>query len=128
MKAVDIKVERTGFPVTLAEVEFFFDCSTEHIEKYESEYVQVEKKLSELNEDNIESQKEALRLGYDVMLGEGAFDKLYGKVPDLIAWINAFFDLSEGIAQNIEGFKKSQEKKASDVKTKYLKKKAIKKG
>lgn len=128
MKALDIKVERTGFPVTLAGEKFFFDCSTEHIEEYEVKYVEVEKKLNDLDDDgDIDSQKEALRMGYDVMLGEGAFEKLYDKVPDLIAWINAFFDLSAGIAQNVDEFKKSQDKKAADLKSKYLKKKAKKK-
>lgn len=129
MKALDIKVERTGFPVTLAGEEFFFDCSTEHIEEYETQYIEVEKKLHELADDegNIEAQKEALKLGFDVMLGEGAFEKLYENVPDLIAWINAFFDLTAGIAQNIDEFKKSQDKKAADLKSKYLKKKAKKK-
>ena len=128
MKALDIKVERTGFPVSLAGEEFFFDCSTEHVEDYEAKYVEVEKKLNGLDDNgDIDSQKEALRMGYDVMLGEGAFEKLYDKVPDLIAWINAFFDLSAGIAQNVDEFKKSQDKKAADLKSKYLKKKAKKK-
>lgn len=129
MKALEIKVERTGFPVTLAGQEFFFDCSTERIEDYETQYVEVEKKLNELADDNndIESQKEALQLGFDVMLGEGAFEKLYENVPDLVAWMNAFFDLSAGIAQNIDEFKKTQDKKATDLKSKYLNKKAKKK-
>ena len=129
MKAINIEVNRTGFPVTLAGIEFFFDCSTEHIEKYESKYVEVEKKLKELDEnDSIDSQKEALQLGYDVMLGEGAFDKLYKQVPDLLAWINAFFDLSSGIGKNVDEFKKEQEQKSNQLKSKYLNKKSKKKG
>lgn len=129
MKAINIDVNRTGFPVTLAGIEFFFDCSTEHIEKYESKYVEVENKLKELDEtDSIESQKEALQLGYDVMLGEGAFNQLYERVPDLLAWVNAFFDLSSGIGKNVEEFKKEQEQKSSQLKNKYLSKKSKKKG
>lgn len=129
MKALNIKVERTGFPVHLAGLEFFFDCSTEHIEEYEVKYVDVEKKLNSLkDEGNNEATLEALRLGYDVMLGEGAFNKLYSEIPDSIAWINAFFDLSSGIAENIEDFKREQEDKSKNLKKEYLKKKAIKKG
>ncbi|SET33295.1 hypothetical protein SAMN04487821_11020 [Enterococcus malodoratus] len=129
MKALNITVERTGFPVSLAGLDFFFDCSAEHIEEYEVKYTEVERKLKELEDDgDIESKKEALGLGYDVMLGEGAFKKLYEKVPDLIAWINAFFDLAGGIAQNINEFKNDQENKSKDLEKKYLKKKAIKKG
>lgn len=129
MKALNINVERTGFPVSLAGLDFFFDCSAEHIEEYEVKYAEVEKKLNELEDDgDIESKKEALGLGYDVMLGDGAFKKLYKEVPDLIAWINAFFDLASGIAQNIDEFKKEQESKSNNVQKEYLKKKAIKKG
>lgn len=80
------------------------------------------------DDGDIESKKEALGLGYDVMLGDGAFKKLYKEVPDLIAWINAFFDLASGIAQNIDEFKKEQESKSTNVQKEYLKKKAIKKG
>lgn len=80
------------------------------------------------DDDDIESKKEALGLGYDVMLGDGAFSKLYKEVPDLIAWINAFFDLASGIAQNIDEFKQEQESKSNNVQKEYLKKKAIKKG
>lgn len=129
MKALKINVERTGFPVSLAGLEFFFDCSAEHIEEYEVKYAEVEKKLNELEDDNdIQSKKEALGLGYDVMLGDGAFKKLYKEIPDLIAWINAFFDLASGIAQNIDAFKKEQENKSKDLENEYLKKKATKKG
>lgn len=129
MRALNITVERTGFPVSLAGLDFFFDCSAEHIEEYEVKYTEVERKLKEFEDDgDIESKKEALGLGYDVMLGEGAFKKLYEKVPDLIAWINAFFDLAGGIAQNINEFKNDQENKSKDLEKKYLKKKAIKKG
>lgn len=129
MKALNINVERTGFPVSLAGLDFFFDCSAEHIEEYEVKYAEVEKKLNELkDDDDIESKKEALGLGYDVMLGDGAFTKLYNEVPDLIAWINAFFDLASGIAQNIDEFKKEQENKSNNIQKEYLKKKAIKKG
>ena len=129
MTALNINVERTGVPVTLAGFNFFFDCSAEHIEEYEVKYAEVEKKLNELkDDDDIESKKEALGLGYDVMLGDGAFSKLYKEVPDLIAWINAFFDLASGIAQNIDEFKQEQESKSNNVQKEYLKKKAIKKG
>ena len=129
MKALNINVERTGFPVTLSGLNFFFDCSAEHIEEYKVKYAEVEKKLNELkDDDDIESKKEALGLGYDVMLGDGAFSKLYKDVPDLIAWINAFFDLASGIAQNIDEFKQEQESKSNNVQKEYLKKKAIKKG
>lgn len=129
MKALNINVERTGFPVTLSGLNFFFDCSAEHIEEYKVKYAEVEKKLNESkDDDDIESKKEALGLGYDVMLGDGAFSKLYKEVPDLIAWINAFFDLASGIAQNIDEFKQEQESKSNNVQKEYLKKKAIKKG
>lgn len=129
MKALNINVERTGFPVSLAGQDFFFDCSAEHIEEYEMKYVEVEKKLNELEDDgDIQSKKDALGLGYDVMLGNGAFEKLYKEIPDLIAWTNAFFDLAAGIAKNIEEFKNEQENKSTVIQKEYLKKKAIKKG
>lgn len=128
MKALDIKVERTGFPVILAGHEYFFDCSAEHIEKYETQYTEVEKKLNDIKNEDLDSQKEALGLGFDVMLKPGAFEELYHETPDVIAWGNAFFDLADGIARNIDSFKKEQENKSDQLKNKYLNKKSSKRG
>lgn len=130
MKALEIKVERTGFPIVLAGHEFFFDSSPEHLIEVQKNYKEFEKGVESIevtDEDDIdsldlESYKDLLGKGYDVMLGEGTFDKLYDEIPDINAWLNAFFDLYSGIAEQLDEFKDEQTKKSERLKQKYLKK------
>ncbi|MEX1497698.1 MULTISPECIES: hypothetical protein [Enterococcus] len=130
MKALEIKVERTGFPIVLAGHEFFFDSSPEHLIEVQKNYEEFEKGVESIevtDEDDIdsldlESYKDLLGKGYDVMLGEGTFDKLYDEIPDINAWLNAFFDLYSGIAEQLDEFKDEQTKKSERLKQKYLKK------
>lgn len=129
MKTLDIKVERTGFPVQLAGMEFFFDCSSEHIAEYEVGYQALLAKLKDEadNEDADLSQlKSLLGDAYDLLLGDGSFDKLYDMIPDIIAWKNALQDLSVGIYENVELYKKEQQQRAKELKEKYFLKKAKK--
>ncbi|MDU1706954.1 MAG: hypothetical protein E6826_00375, partial [Anaerococcus vaginalis] len=71
---------------------------------------------------DLEPYKELLAKGYDVMLGEGTFDTLYADIPDINAWLNAFFDLYNGIADQLDEFKEEQTKNSQRLKQKYLKK------
>lgn len=129
MQGLKINVERTGFPIELAGNEFFFDCSTEHIKEYEDKFAAVGPQLEKLEQgdDTVEDYKKALEIGYDAMLGEGTFEKLYESVPDVIAWVNAFFSLSEGIAQKVAEVQKEQSSKSDELKKQYLNKKNKKK-
>ena len=139
MKALEIKVERTGFPVKIAGHEFFFDCSLEHIKEYEETYDKVVQELKDLDENSDEMSDElyisVLTKGYDSVLGEGTFAILYKDIPDIIAWLNAFYDLSVGISESIEEYTKKQTelldergKKSKKLKQEYLKKVSKKKG
>ncbi|MGG5331617.1 hypothetical protein [Enterococcus sp. AZ163] len=125
MQGLKINVERTGFPIELGGHKFFFDCSTEHIEEYEEKFAAVGPKLEKLEQgdDTIEDYKKALTIGYDAMLGEGTFEKLYDSVPDVVAWINAFYTLAEGIAEKVSEVQKEQSSKSDELKKQYLKKK-----
>jgi hypothetical protein len=139
MKALDIKVERTGFPIILAGHEFFFDCSLEHLTEYEEAYDKVMQELKELEDQAEEKDNELyvtiLTKGYDSILGAGSFGVLYKEVPDIIAWLNAFYDLSLGISESIEEFTNKQgkmleerSKKSEELKQQYLKKVSQKRG
>ncbi|WP_434102704.1 hypothetical protein [Enterococcus faecalis] len=61
-----------------------------------------------------------LAKGYDVMLGEGTFDTftVYADIPDINAWLNAFFDLYNGIADQLNEFKEEQTKNSQRLKQK----------
>ena len=122
---MDIKVKRTGFPITIAGVEFFFDSSVEGVEKYAKDYQEAVDHLNSLEEigDSVEDRKNILRKAYDTILGEGSFNMLYDKIPDVIAWNDTFFVLIDGIEKEVSKVVKEQTEKTENIMKLYDKKK-----
>lgn len=121
-------LKRSGFPIEVAGVEFFFGTSTEELrvffirqQEYEAKRREIEKratelvKSTELDENDpkyvVEMQKELDKAtnftkelatnDYDSLLGEGAFEKIYEAFPDLDKLANVFDDIAEAVADSI---------------------------
>lgn len=122
---VNIKVERTGFPVMIGEVELWFDSSVENIEKFTrieklalKELKKVQKKfkamelpqkvedLDKLKDEDtqnvLELTKDFIAIQYELIFGKGSFDKVYKKYPDMFALEKAIKEASNYIAKEIE--------------------------
>lgn len=147
-EALNIKINKTGFPVNVGEVELWFDSSLENLKTFinieklaEEKLNEVRKKakhvhfpddvstenVDEVSEDDIESAfsatKEFIAIQYDLMFGDGAFKKIYEVHPDIIALEAALEAVGEGIAAKL---KESEAKRAQGVEAKqkeYIKKK-----
>lgn len=151
MLTFDIK--RSGFPIKVGEVEFFFDTSVEKLrefwarqEEYQAKRTQIEKEAAELvssadiDEENPEYvhklyqsldktmgfTKKLIKNDYDALLGEGSFDKLYAVYPDVDQLQAIFDDIAEAVADAIETDAKKRSDEMQAKKAELLKKKAIK--
>lgn len=124
LRELVIDVKRTGFPVKLAGIEFFFDCSVEAVEKYQMKQTKIQNLLDSVDskEKGFDENFSYLEEAYDVLLEEGAFKKLYKKVPDFFAWIDAYWVLVEGINDRIDQFLKDQEETFQTIADEYLSK------
>ena len=142
--ALIFELEKNGFPITIGKHEFFFDTSLEGlVDFYEREKANRElmKKIreeaenvgdiSELISDDskdVEKAKEKLlRLKYDYILGDGAFDKIYATFKD-IDRLEEIFDsiesaVNDAILENASKRADNYEQKRNEI----LKKKALKK-
>ena len=152
--ALIFELEKNGFPITIGEHEFFFDTSLEGlVDFYEREKTNRElmKKIreeaenvgdiSELISDDskdVEKAKEKvveamavteklLRLKYDYILGDGAFDNIYGTFKDMDR-LEEIFDsiesaVNDAILENASKRADNYEQKRKEI----LKKKALKK-
>lgn len=152
--ALIFELEKNGFPITIGEHEFFFDTSLEGlVDFYEREKTNRElmKKIreeaenvgdiSELISDDskdVEKAKEKvveamavteklLRLKYDYILGDGAFDNIYATFKD-IDRLEEIFDsiesaVNDAILENASKRADNYEQKRNEI----LKKKALKK-
>ena len=111
MTGIKIELKRTGFPVTIGEVELWFNTSQESLvrffdleEEIQRRLVQYELEVVTSNLDNtiqrdgvtkdvangaVDLEKKKLEIQYDIIFGDGTFDKLYSVYPDYIALENA---------------------------------------
>ncbi|MGE8004045.1 hypothetical protein [Lysinibacillus sp. NPDC093216] len=111
---IKIQTREVGIPVELGELKFTFDTSDESIKSF---YEVGQKTLNEMNnvkDDDMDAAKEILEKGYDLMLGKGAFKKVYKQTPSLIEVTSYFVQIAEGIQEELSSLGKglSQQDKA----------------
>lgn len=142
VKGIDIKIERSGFPIKFGELEFFFGTTVEELQRFfdvqeniEKEAKVVQEKIAELNTDNVTKQdaeklvnfqKDLARIQYDGLLGDGSFDKIYKLYPDANQLLDLFDEIAYEVTDRLEQEAQVRKDKSSKRKAEYLKKKALK--
>lgn len=130
--AIKIQTEKPVIPIEIGELHFEFPVDDEAIKKFREQIPKLKEELEKLepenNEEDQELTKQALGRGYDVMLGEGSFDKIYKETPSIVYCMHYYSQLAEGLENELKerGFSNSAQEKAQ----KYLqqnKKQAAKK-
>ena len=123
--AIKIQTERTDIPVEIGDLKFSFDTSDESILKFRKKGKEVAEELKniEINEDDEEEEiikraKEILQTGFEIMLGKGAFEKIYDLSPSIAICTSYFYQLSEASYKELNdmGLTETQKEKAK----KYL--------
>ena len=148
MPDIKIDIKRTGFPLKVGELEFWFDSSIENLRKFfnidelaQGKLKEAQEKAqhihfpAEINEEtvsnmevttvdaSIDVNKEFIAAQYDILLGDGAFKKIYKKYPDIMALEYTLEQLGVAIADKIEAQEEERAKEIEDKKAKYLNKK-----
>src|SRR5690606_31497970 len=105
---------------------FIFDASDESIKKLREEAFKVQEEFHSIGADvdddtALEKAKKVLKRGFNLMLGEDAFEKIYDLSPSVMACMQYFVQLVEGLEQELQnmGLSETQE----DLAKKYLQKK-----
>lgn len=121
--AIKIQTQKPEIPVEIGDLKFSFNVSDESIKKFRNEAIKVQKELEEIaisdNDDQaLEQAKEALKRGFEIMLGEGSFKKIYDISPSLVLCMQYFVQIAIGIDEELKnmGFPQSQK----DLAKKYL--------
>lgn len=121
--AIKIQTQKPEIPVEIGDLKFSFDVSDESIKKFRNEAIKVQKELEEIaisdNDDQaLEQAKEALKRGFEIMLGEGSFKKIYDISPSLVLCMQYFVQIAIGIDEELKNMGFSQSQK--DLAKKYL--------
>lgn len=109
---IKIQTRKPEIPIEIGDLKFSFDTSDESIKEFYSQANEVRKELENITindeEKALEQAKEVLKQGFDVMLGVGAFDKVYALSPSVAICADYFVQLSEGIKRELDKMGASQ--------------------
>ena len=116
MSVIKIQTETPSIPIEIGALKFKFDTSDESIQSFYKNANSIQEEMNSLEVEEgkeIETAQKVLRKGYDLMLGEGAFDKIYKQSPSVNLCMKYFFQLSESIGQELDnmGLTESQQTK-----------------
>ncbi|MCU1913529.1 hypothetical protein N2H42_06950 [Enterococcus faecium] len=138
------EIKRSGFPINIGEIEFFFGTTVEELTRFFDVQDEVEEKIAPLvkkreklviDQENItkrdaesliEISNELNAIQYDALLGEGSYEKIYSQYQDAVQLFDLFDPIAENVAEAIENDAKDREDKLAQRKANMLKKKALK--
>jgi len=118
--AIKIEKKQTEIPIEIGDLKFTFDVTDESIKKFRENVIQIQKELDSINdeEEDMENAKAILGKGFDVILGDGAFEKVYQMTPSIPYLLNYFVQLVDGLTEELNDIGAFQERA-----NKYLRKK-----
>lgn len=141
---MQFEIKRSGFPINIGEIEFFFGTTVEELTRFFDVQDEVEEKIAPLvkkreklviDQENItksdaesliEISNELNTIQYDALLGEGSYEKIYSQYQDAVQLFDLFDPIAENVAEAIENDAKEREDKLAQRKANMLKKKALK--
>jgi predicted neutral ceramidase superfamily lipid hydrolase len=141
---MQFEIKRSGFPINIGEIEFFFGTTVEELTRFFDVQDEVEEKIAPLmkkreklviDQENItksdaqsliEISNELNAIQYDALLGDGSYEKIYSKYQDAVQLFDLFDPIAENVAEAIENDAKEREDKLAERKANMLKKKALK--
>ena len=122
MSIIKIQLETPAIPVEIGKLKFEFNTSDESIQAFRDNayLIKDEIEIAGTTEgDEFEEAKDILQKGFDLMLGEGAFEKIYKQTPSVMSVTKYFVQLTQSITQELNkmGLSETQQQKAQ----KYVK-------
>lgn len=122
MSIIKIQTENAAIPVEIGKLKFEFDTSDESMQAFRETSSTFRDEIENVDVaegDEIEKAKDILRRGFDLMLGEGAFEKIYAQTPSVLSVTKYFVQLTQSITEQLNemGLSETQQQKAQ----KYVK-------
>lgn len=122
--AIRIEEQKPEIPVEIGELKFSFKVTDEAVLEFRKNALEVAKKLNSIElkegeEEALKATQDALRHGFDAILGEGAYNKLYEMTPSVVLLMRYFEQLAAGLSDELKalGLSNAIDKRAK----KYLK-------
>lgn len=121
--SIIIKTRELSIPIEIAGVKFEFTPTDENTLQVQRGVEDLRKRIESTNvestEESIEESRKILKEAYEILLGEGSFDRLYERVPSVFELSRVYVELAEALSEELTKNKVAQSDKAQQ----YLKKK-----
>ncbi|WP_453992104.1 hypothetical protein [Bacillus nitroreducens] len=104
--AIIIQEQKPEIPVEIGKLKFKFIVTDESVKDFRVKGAQIKQELEsmQMKEDDdaaIEQIKEVLKKGFDLMLGNGAFEQIYDMTPSVMYLTSYFVQLSNGLHEEL---------------------------
>jgi len=118
--AIKIEKKQTEIPIEIGDLKFAFDVTDESIQRFRENAIKIQQELEVIDdeEEDFNKAKDILKKGFDVILGDGAFERVYQMTPSIPYLLNYFIQLVDGLTEEINDIGAIQERA-----NKYLRKK-----
>jgi len=107
--AIRIEEKKAEIPVEIGELKFSFKVTDDAVLDFRKNSLAVMEELKGLqikpdeeDETIMEKVKEVLQKGFDTILGEGAFEKIYDMTPSVFLLMRYFEQLATGLAEELK--------------------------
>ncbi|GGE47618.1 hypothetical protein GCM10011391_28000 [Pullulanibacillus camelliae] len=116
--AIKIQEKKPEIPVEIGKLNFAFTVTDESVAAFRKNAIAAQKefdkmKESENDEKSLERAKYVLQRSFDMILGQGAFKKIYDMTPSVAYLLDYFIQLVEGLSEELKdlGIDQEQTKK-----------------
>ena len=99
--AIKIQTKTHVIPIEIGDVKLEFDMSDENIKKLFNSEHDIMKMIDEVDKNDFDAQKEAVKSIVDKLLGDGSFDKLYELSPSVFIIVDYFLQIAQGLKEEI---------------------------
>ncbi|GEN30232.1 hypothetical protein HNQ35_000065 [Cerasibacillus quisquiliarum] len=99
--AIKIQTQTHVIPIEIGDVKLEFDMSDENIKRLFDSENEIMKKISEVDSNDFDAQKKAIKEIIDATLGDGSFDKLYNLSPSVFIVVEYFMQIAQGLKEEI---------------------------
>lgn len=109
--AIKIEEQKPEIPIDIGPLEFKFVITDEAVMEFRKKAPQIQEELEGItvdpeDEDALKVMKDVMRRGYDFILGQGAFEKIYALTPSIFTLAKYYQQMTVGLQKELESIGK----------------------
>lgn len=99
---IKIQTKSTAVPIEIGELQFSFETNDDSLKRLIDGHSIVTDKLDAIKDGDVDGIKEALKEGFDFILGKGAFKQIYKQTNSVLECGNILFQLVQSLTEELK--------------------------